>query len=194
MVPMKFQQQPHVHRINPADLELERRFIHRLTPHTKRMRLLAAFGEPSEAQLIRLVSPDPDSELALAWIHNPVLKSKREQVGEFAAVARYALVDLERHVGEFAIVVADEFQGQGIGRKLLSALISAARQSDLDGLQGDCYADNRALISLCEGLGFEKQAHPEDATLQRVTLALSPFLNVGMQAKGAHAQHHARYQ
>ncbi len=191
---MTFQQQPHIHRINPADLERERRFIHRLTPHTKRMRLLAAFGEPSEAQLIRLVSPYPDTELALAWLQNPLSKRRSESVGEFAAVARYALVDLERRGGEFAIVVADEFQGQGMGRKLMHALISAARQADLNGLQGDCYADNRALISLCESLGFELNAHPEDATLLRVNLNLSSFLNVGMQAKGAHAKHHARYQ
>ncbi len=61
----------HLHRINPADLELERRFIQRLTPHTKRLRFLAAFGEPSDAQLIRLVSPDPDTELALAWVQKP---------------------------------------------------------------------------------------------------------------------------
>lgn len=191
---MAFQQQPHIHRINPADLEQERRFIHRLTPHTKRMRILAAFGEPSEAQLIRLVSPDPDTELALAWLQDPLSKSKQECVGEFAAVARYALVDLERRVGEFAIVVADEFQGQGMGRKLMHALISAARQADLNGLQGDCYADNRALISLCESLGFELNSHPEDATLQRVNLDLSSLLKVGMQAKGAHAEHHTRYQ
>lgn len=186
---MDFEHHHNLHRISPADLELERRFIHRLTPRTKRQRLLAAFGEPSDAQLVRLVSPNPHSELALAWIAKEGSQTTTSMEGEFAAVARYALLDGEQGVAEFAIVVADELQSQGIGRKLLLALITAARAADLRHLQGDCYADNRALIALCEGLGFAIESHPEDATLVRVSLHLI--------AKGAHTEHtehHARYQ
>lgn len=183
---MDFVHHRHLHRINPADLELERRFIHRLTPRTKRLRLLAAFGEPSDAQLLRLVSPNPQTELALAWIQKPALKAPTDRDGEFAAVARFAMLDGEPGVAEFAIVVADELQNQGFGRKLLQALILSARAASLRQLQGDSYADNWALIALCEGLGFVSKAHPEDASLVRLSL--------GLIAKGAHAEHHARYQ
>jgi acetyltransferase len=175
-----------LHRISPADLELERRFIHRLTPRTKRLRLLAAFGEPTTAQLIRLVSPNPETELALAWVQQPSASGLSELDGEFSAVARYAILDIEQGLAEFAIVVADESQGQGFGRKLLRALIFAAQDAGLKQLQGDCYADNRALIGLSKSLGFGVSSHPEDAGLVRVSLRLD--------AKRAHPEHHTRYQ
>jgi acetyltransferase len=183
---MDFLHHKNLHRISPADLELERRFIHRLTPRTKRLRLLAAFGEPSDAQLVRLVSPNPHTELALAWVQKSVPQMSAELDGEFAAVARYAVLEGDSGVAEFAIVVADELQAQGIGRKLLIALIAAAQAARLSLLQGDCYADNRALIALCEGLGFVIDSHPEDASLVRVSLSLI--------AKGTHPEYHTRYQ
>ncbi len=183
---MDFKHHSNLHRINPSDLELERRFIHRLTPRTKRLRLLAAFGEPTEAQLARLVSPNPHTELALAWVQKRAPQTATDMDGEFAAVARYAMLDVEPGVAEFAIVVVDELQAQGIGRKLLRALIEAARAAGLDQLQGDCYGDNRALISLCESLGFVIEAHPEDAGLVRVNLRLI--------AESTHAEHYTRYQ
>jgi acetyltransferase len=186
---MDLLQQTNLHRINPADVELERRFIHRLSPRTKRLRLLAAFGEPSDEQLIRLVSPHPETELALAWVQKASPKSLREFDGEFAAVARYAVIDVSAGLAEFAIVVADDLQAQGIGRKLLVALISAAQFAGLRQLQGDCYADNRALISLCKNLGFNLGGHPEDASLVRVSLSLTD-----LHTKGAYTEHYACYQ
>jgi acetyltransferase len=186
MYPMDRMHHPNLHRISPADLELERRFIHRLTPRTKRLRLLAAFGEPSAAQLIRLVSPNPDTELALAWVQNATPQSLSELDGEFTAVARYAVLDVGLGLAEFAIVVADEFQGQGVGRKLLRALIFAAEEATLKQLQGDCYADNRVLIALCKSLGFTVASHPDDTGLVRVSLRLD--------AKRSHPEHHTRYQ
>jgi acetyltransferase len=186
MQAMNYLPHQNLHRINPADLELERRFIHRLTPKTKRLRLLAAFGEPSDAQLIRLVSPNPKTELALAWVQSPASLPGSKFDGEFAAVARYAMLDTDIGLAEFAIVVADEVQAQGIGRKLLRALIFAAHQAGINRLQGDCFADNRALITLAQSLGFEIESHPEDASLVQVSLSL--------QSKRPHPEHDTCYQ
>jgi RimJ/RimL family protein N-acetyltransferase len=206
------------HQIGPDDLELERRFIHRLTPRSKRMRFLAAVGEPSEAQLLRLVSPNPRTELALAWIHGhpgndgqpfrppavftatPAAASTDAVTnaawagdlnGEFAAVARYSIVDGTQGLAEFAIVVADQFQSQGIGRKLLNGLIQAARESGLRTLQGECFSDNQALLELCKGLGFVVSSHPDDASLAMVRLALVPNSIV---SESAYPKDHTSYQ
>ena len=190
-----------VHRISPIDLERERRFIQRLAPATKRQRFLGAVGEPSDAQLLRLVSPRSGSELALAWM-----------VGEeFAAVARYAVLGVSSSAlspeheptvreaqgprAEFAIVVADQYQGQGIGRKLSLALIEAARQAGIATLVGDCYAENRAVIALVESLGFTVSRHLEDAGLCSVHLSLANHpSSVGLPLERSNALHHARYQ
>jgi acetyltransferase len=154
----------HVYRIGPSDLERERRFVRRLGARTKRLRVLGALGEPSEAQLLRLVSPDPEREMALAWVD--------EQPGEFAAVARFARLDREHNLAEFAIVVADDCQGQGIGRGLLLALMSASREAGLCALEGDTYADNKPLLGLCRELGFNASSHPDDSALTRLRVNL----------------------
>ena len=190
-----------VHRIEPTDLERERRFLQQLAPATKRQRFLGAVGQPSEAQLLRLVSPRPGEELALAWMVE----------GEFAAVARYALLSSNEEQGfamdishqegdyrtqdggpraEFAIVVADPYQGQGIGKKLILALIGAAREAGVATLEGDCYVDNHAVLGLVESLGFTVNPHATDAGLLHVQLSL----NASLGLKSTNTLHHASYQ
>lgn len=165
-----------IQKISPKDLERERRFFYRLTPLSKRMRFMAAVGEPSEAQLRRLVSPDPDKELALAWVID----------GEFAAVVRYAILDPVERNAEYAIVVADQFQSQGIGKTLSLALIQAAREAGVRSLQAECYADNAPVLALFRSLGFSVSRHPEDQSLC--------FVSLRLDSEGANAQHNTRYQ
>jgi len=83
-------------------------------------------------------------------------------------VARYVL-DEDKQSAEFAIVVADPWQGRGIGRRLLARLIAVARRRGVPRLYGDILRINRPMLELVRKLGFVLEAH-EDPTLTRASL------------------------
>ena len=86
-------------------------------------------------------------------------------------VARYVL-ETNNQSAEFAIVVADAWQGRGIGRRLLAKLIDIARRRGLRRLYGDILGTNRPMLEFVRKLGFKLERH-EDATLTRASLDLS---------------------
>lgn len=86
-------------------------------------------------------------------------------------VARYALESAGR--AEFAIVIADQWQGRGIGRRLLARLADLARRRGLRSLYGDILSINRPMLGLVQKVGFTLARNPDDATLTRATLLLS---------------------
>jgi acetyltransferase len=85
-------------------------------------------------------------------------------------VARYVR-DQDNQAAEFALVVADSWQGRGIGTRLMAKLIDAARRRGVKRLYGDILATNRPMLELARKLGFELGRH-EDATITRAVLDL----------------------
>ncbi len=85
---------------------------------------------------------------------------------------------LEAHGGkdsasaEFAIVVADGWEGQGIAARLLRDLISAADIAGLARLEGLVLRDNRRMLRFAHALGFGSSVDPADHTVARVVRAL----------------------
>lgn len=60
---------------------------------------------------------------------------------------------------EDSVYVHHEFHRRGVGRRLLTELIRAARQAGLCSILANISADQTASIRLHEGLGFERVAH-----------------------------------
>ena len=85
-------------------------------------------------------------------------------------VTRYVR-DQDHKAAEFALVVADSWQGRGIGGRLLAKLADVARRRGLKSLYGDILAINRPMLGLVRKLGFTLERH-EDPTLTRATLDL----------------------
>jgi acetyltransferase len=86
-------------------------------------------------------------------------------------VARYVR-DKDKPSAEFAIVVADPWQGRGIGGRLLAKLADVARRRGLKRLHGEILAINRPMLGLVRKLGFTLQRHDQDPTLTHATLEL----------------------
>lgn len=61
-----------------------------------------------------------------------------------------------RFTTENSVYVAADRRGQGIGKRLLAPLITAARQRGLHAIVAAIDADNAASIQLHAGFGFEK--------------------------------------
>jgi acetyltransferase len=68
--------------------------------------------------------------------------------------------------GEFAIVVGDPFQRQGLGSELLRRLIDVARAENLTRLRGDVLTDNIGMQRVCAALGFRLRYEPEESVIK----------------------------
>ena len=81
-------------------------------------------------------------------------------------VARY-----ERHdtnAAEVAFVVADEYQGRGLGSLLLSHLAAAARDEGIETFDADTLADNGAMLSVFHHSGFPARTTMLDGVVHLV--------------------------
>lgn len=88
-------------------------------------------------------------------------------VEQFLGVGRYVVAPTTPSA-EFALVIADARQGQGLGRRLLEALLEHAREAGIDEVEGIVLATNRAMLSIARSLGFTVSAEPGDATVVRI--------------------------
>jgi len=69
-------------------------------------------------------------------------------------------------------VVADDFQGQGIGSALMKRICDIARERGLASLIGLVLARNNDMLSLMSRLGFVEQNDPDDIDLKQVVFTL----------------------
>jgi len=86
-------------------------------------------------------------------------------------VARYVLARPD--ACEFAIVIADRWQGRGIGRRLMEKLARIARGRGLREIYGEVLSTNRPMLEMCRKLGYTLGRNPGDQMLTRVTLKLA---------------------
>ncbi len=73
---------------------------------------------------------------------------------------------------EFAVVVADAWQGRGLGHALMRMLVGCARRRGFRRLVGNVLAANAPMLALVARLGFESRPDPDDREQVIVTLEL----------------------
>ena len=61
------------------------------------------------------------------------------------------------HVGELGMYVRKAWRGRGIGKRLLAACLSLAREGGLEKVELQVFADNAAAIRLYESAGFRHE-------------------------------------
>jgi acetyltransferase len=154
-----------VRPIRPEDAEIEREFVKQLSPEAKYFRFMSAIRELSPQMLARFTQIDYDREMALIAV------TARDGREEEAGVARY-ITNPDGASCEFAIVVDDEWQARGLGRRLMTQLIEVGRLRGLTTMSGDILAANQAMLALAASLGFAIGQVPGEAGLRRATLAL----------------------
>ncbi|MBL8535124.1 MAG: bifunctional acetate--CoA ligase family protein/GNAT family N-acetyltransferase [Betaproteobacteria bacterium] len=164
-----------VRAIRPEDAEMEQAFVRGLSEESRYFRFVNAMNELSERMLVRFTQIDYDRELALiAVVHDGV---PDEQI----AVARYVMTP-EEHTCEFAIAVADGWHGKGIGRRLMSALMEAARDRGLEVMVGFVMSHNTRMLHLMSDLGFEVGPDPDDPSMRRVRRDLTTWRGLAKPA------------
>jgi acetyltransferase len=155
-----------VRPIRPEDAELEKAFVRKLSPESRYFRFMDTLRELTPAMLVRFTQIDYDREMA--FVASVAGAAGEEEIG----VSRY-VTNPDGESCEFAIVVADDWHRKGLGRRLMSQLIDVARARGLRTMIGHVLAENRGMLTLCQGLGFVISDSPEGAMLKRATLALA---------------------
>ena len=151
--------------LRPSDLALERRFISALSPQTLYLRVQYFAGTASERDLERLLDLDYYDRLAIAGF-------TQGAAGEMiVGVSRYARIEGTRRA-ECAIVVADDWQGLGLGTELMRTLAVAARARDIDCLEGTTLAENERIANWARRFGFSVRTEPNSGGLVLVRMDL----------------------
>ena len=153
-----------VRPIRADDDTLVATFVHRLSADSRYSRFLGGGTALSPAMLARFT--DLDYVRDMAYVATTFLEGEETLIG----VARYMGLD-DGHTAEFAVTVADDWQGRGIGSRLLRHLLEHARQAGLERLTGDVLATNQPMLHMLRSLGFRIGAHPEGATLRHADIA-----------------------
>jgi acetyltransferase len=100
-------------------------------------------------RLTRICFVDYDREMAL------VVEGRDPQSGERTILAVGRLIKLRgANEAEYAILVNDQWQGQGIGSELLRRLIQVARDERVGRIVADILPDNQPMQRISKQLGF----------------------------------------
>jgi acetyltransferase len=102
-------------------------------------------------RLTRVCFIDYDREMALV----------AEREGAIAAVSRF-IRNPHGSGAEFALIVSDAHQRQGLGAEMLTRLIDIARKEGLEKLNGYVLSENIEMQNLCRKLGFELRYDAEE--------------------------------
>ena len=149
--------------IRPEDEAIESEFINGLSEETSRYRFFNIVRNLPHSDLSRFCNIDYDREMAI--VAEITEGGRRREIGVGRIIAE---PDSKR--GEFAVVIADSYQGKGLGRKLVDMVIDIAAEKHLDSIYGVVLKENQPMLSLCREMGFTLR--PEEDYV-RVELALN---------------------
>jgi acetyltransferase len=100
-------------------------------------------------RLARICFIDYDREMALVAETQP-----GDEASEIVGVGRLTKL-YGTNDGEFAMLITDAYQRQGLGTELLRRLIEVGRREGLDRIVADILVQNNAMQTVCRKLGFE---------------------------------------
>ena len=126
-----------VRSIRPADASMDRAFFAGLSEQSRYMRFMQHLAELTPRLVQQFTNIDDNREMALVALDDA---SGDEAI---VGIARYvAETGQEGESAEFAIVIADSWQRNRLGRTLMELLIDGARRRGLRRLTGSILAVN----------------------------------------------------
>lgn len=152
---IKNKKQVEVRPIRAEDAQAEVEFMKCLSRESKYFRFMHAVNDLTPEMLSRFTKLDYDREMAFGAF---IQKKKKDKL---LGVSRYA-INPDKQSCEFAIVIADKYQGMGLARQLMMVLIEHVKDRDLKVIEGTVLKNNTSMDKLMDSLGFVKSASPDD--------------------------------
>jgi acetyltransferase len=150
-----------VRPIRHDDGELEEAFVCALSFESRYQRMLSGGTKVTPEWIDSMTHIDYRRHMAFA------VTSAINGAEQFIGVGRY-VADAVKSSAEVALVLADAWQGQGLGRRLLETLLEHAASAAIREAVGVVLATNVAMLRLARSLGFAVTAEPGDATVMRI--------------------------
>jgi acetyltransferase len=157
--------------IRPEDEPLMVRFHEHLSEQTVYKRYFEQLGlslRTTHERLTRICFNDYDREIALVAEYRDPCSGESQIVG----VGRLSKSHTANEA-EFALLVADEFQGKGLGTELLRRLVRIGSDEKLDRIVGDILLANAQMLAVSKRVGFRSRGTGENGIVS-VELDLGP--------------------
>ena len=154
--------------IGPDDHGRLRASHARLSPESRYRRFLGTKPELTTADARYLVEIDGSDHLAL------VATLPNEPDEPIVAVARYIRLPDDPTAAEFAIVVGDDFQRQGLAGEMMARLAHAAVARGVKRFRATMLADNIAIQRVSSNLAAGPLKRREHGSLSEVEIELTP--------------------
>jgi len=163
-----------VRPIHPDDAQMLQEMMSHLSRESRYFRFISSMVELPPNMLARFTLIDYDREMALVAVFRERRYSaagNMEETERIVGVSRY-ITNPDPSSCEFALVVADDFSGKGLGSRLMLSIMDVARDQGLSDMEGLVLAHNPGMLKLMKSLGFTIKPFAEDPDFKLVTHAL----------------------
>jgi acetyltransferase len=141
-----------IREVRPDDDVAVGRFVQGLSPASRYFRFMMGMRELSADALRHFTQPEAGREAVL-------VATPGTSLGKVVGVAQF-VIDDGGEDAEFALVIDDAWQRQGLGTRMLAELAGHAARHGVTRIHADVLADNHAMRRLAEKTGCELRANP----------------------------------
>ncbi len=149
--------------IKPEDELMWLEMFRNFSQQSIRYRFFEIIRDTPHEVRVRYCNIDYDREIAI------VAELEEEGRKKIAGVVRL-IIEPDRKAGEVAVIVADPWQGLGLGTKMMDHIIEIAKDKGLETVYGEVLRENYRAITLMREMGFTVEPLNEDTV--KVTLNL----------------------
>ena len=144
-----------IREIRPSDRTLLEHSKDRFSDESMRRRFLAPKPRLTGTELRYLTEVDGHDHYAIVAV--PL-----DDLGAIVGVARFVRLPEDPETAEAAIIVADEYQGHGLGKRIAHQLADAARDRGIRRFTASMLTDNKAALALMQTLSNRLESHYSD--------------------------------
>lgn len=149
--------------IKPEDEPLADEMYATISEESFRSRFFQTAKHATHEMHIRQCNIDYDREVGI------VAETKKHDKRRIIGIGTL-VTEAGQKSGEYAVLVHDDYQGKGLGYRLLDALIGIAQEKGLEEIYGFVLPNNIKMLNICKKLGFVVAGLPDN--IDRVRLLL----------------------
>jgi acetyltransferase len=151
-----------IREIRPSDRELLEASRGRFSDESMRKRFLSPKPRLSVSELRYLTEVDGRNHFA-------IVAAPLEDLSAIIAVGRFVRLADDPETAEAAIIVADDYQGRGLGKRMAHQLADAGRDRGIRRFTASMLTDNKPALALMRTLSDRLDSHYEEGYREVVT-------------------------